>query len=69
MVNLVSISFPKGGHSATQTELINTMNTHKVKRRRNADTKNRQHAFDDHLVKFVRNNVGKFMHYAKIRID
>ena len=32
MVNRVSSYFPKGGHSATQTELKNNMNTRKVKR-------------------------------------
>ena len=30
--------FPKGGHSATETELKNNMHTHKVKRHRNSDT-------------------------------
>ena len=41
MVNRMSSYFPKGGHSATETELKN-MNTRKVKRNRNFDTKNRQ---------------------------
>ena len=40
MVNRVSSFFPKGGHSATQTELKTNMNTRKVKRHRNSDTKN-----------------------------
>ena len=35
--------FPKGGHSATETEQKNNINTHKVKRHRNSYTKNRQH--------------------------
>ena len=39
MVNRVSSSFPKGGHSATQTENKNDMNAHKVKRHRNCNTK------------------------------
>ena len=30
MVNRVSSYFPKGGHSATETELKYNMNTHKV---------------------------------------
>ena len=38
MVNRVSSYFPKGGHSATETELKSNMNTHKVKRHRNSDT-------------------------------
>ena len=40
MVNRVSSFFPKSGHSATQTELKTNMNTRKVKRHRNSDTKN-----------------------------
>ena len=39
MVNRVSSYFPKGGHSATETELKNNINTRKVKRHRNSDTK------------------------------
>ena len=39
MVNRVSSYFPNGGHSATKTELKNNMNTHKVKRDPNSDTK------------------------------
>ena len=39
MVNRVSSYFPKGGHSATETEIKNNMNTRKVKRHRNSDTK------------------------------
>ena len=39
MVNRVSSYFPKGGHSATQTEIKINMNTRKVKRHRNSDTK------------------------------
>ena len=35
MVNRVSSYFPKGGHSATQTEL-NNMNLRKVNRHRNS---------------------------------
>ena len=31
--------FPKGGHSATETEQKNNINTHKVKRHRNSYTK------------------------------
>ena len=38
MVNPVSSYCPKGGHSATETEK-NNMNTRKVKRHRNSDTK------------------------------
>ena len=38
MVNRVSSFFPKGGHSATETEL-KYMNTRMVKRHRNSDTK------------------------------
>ena len=34
--------FPKGGHSATQTELKRIMNKHKVKHHRNFDKKNGQ---------------------------
>ena len=34
MVNRVSSYFPKGGHSATETELKNNLNTRKVKRHR-----------------------------------
>ena len=37
MVNRVTSYFPKGGHSATETEL--KKNTRKVKRHRNSDTK------------------------------
>ena len=40
MVNRVRSSFPKGNHSATETELnTNNMNKHKVKRHRNSYTK------------------------------
>ena len=39
MDNRVSSYFPKGGYSATQTELKDNMNTSKVKRHRNSDTK------------------------------
>ena len=42
MVNRVSSFFPKDGHSATETELKNNMNTHNVKRHQNSDTKDRQ---------------------------
>ena len=38
MVNRVSSSFQKGGHSATEAEL-DCMDTHKVKRHKNSDTK------------------------------
>ena len=38
MVNRVSSFFPEG-HSATETELKNNINTHNVKRHRNSDTK------------------------------
>ena len=38
MVNRVSSYFPKGGHSATKTEL-NDIYTRKVKRPRNSDSK------------------------------
>ena len=41
MVNRMSSYFPKGGQSATRTEL-NNMNIRNVKRHRNSDTKNRQ---------------------------
>ena len=57
MVNRVSSYFPKGGHSATQTELkIINMNTRKVKRHRNSDTKTENHnkitALDRYLMDY-----------------
>ena len=42
MINRMSSYFPKGGHSATETELKIISATHKVKRHRNSDTKTGQ---------------------------
>ena len=42
MLNRVSSSFLNVDHSAIQTELKHILNTHKVKRYRNSDTKTRQ---------------------------
>ena len=41
MVNRVNSYFPKGGHSATETELKN-MNTRKVKRHQNLNKEPQQ---------------------------
>ena len=61
MVNRVSSYFPKGGNTATQTELKNNINMHKVKRHRNSDTK--KQATENHnkttaLERSVMNNWG-----------
>ena len=67
MVNRVGSSFPKGGHSATQTKLKNNLNKHKVKRHRNSDTNNRQKymTFRLHLTRVLLDSKQFSLFYIK----